>query len=118
MTSFDAVEELDLRIPLSIQERGAMQIEETGSRDQVIHSRALSGRRARTWQLTIPASFTTARDRLLALHEISGYGTLPLRWTPPGESETTVFLNLVEGARTSETTSLVHELRFEVREVR
>ncbi len=111
MTSFTPVDEFDLRSPITIQEVGATPGISTNASDLIVQARAYNNTRDRSWVIDIPNENAVARDRALSLHNLTGYGALPLRWTPPGESEINVFINLPTGMTTERTTPNHHSLR-------
>jgi len=118
MTSFATVDVLDVLLPFAgFTETGSMQAESTNSGDLVVQARAFSGRVERSWSWEVTFDTVVARDRLLDLHERSGYGVLPLRWTPPGESEISVFLTFPDGLPTRENPDLGHSFRIQLDEV-
>jgi hypothetical protein len=115
VTSFAPVATFDLDLPLSLRESGRVDGPETRSADLVVHARART-RRIREWEIAQPFEREFAWQRLLSLYELSGYGTLPLRFIPPGESETIVFLVADDGLGTTRVGPLSHAVRMTLRE--
>ena len=119
MTFLDAVDEFDLRTPLTVREEGLREGPATSSGDLVVHARARNEYRPRTWLIDIPQAETVAWQRALSLHEVSGYGTLPLRWTPPKEAtEINVFIDFPDGFQTTRVRARAHTVRVRLVEAR
>lgn len=116
MSTVSAVDVLDLRLPLSIKEIGVNEGVGTSPKDLSVHRRSYIAKPARTWEITIPAENIVARDRALSLHNSSGFGALPLRWTPPNETEIEISLKVPKGLETIRTSPQHHSIKLIVSE--
>lgn len=116
MTSFATVGEFDLRVPITFVESGQTLGEASKPLQLFVYSMTTNNYRERKWTIDIDALDALTIDRAEELHASSFYGALPLRFTPPGESETNVFMDMPSGISTTRTSNRRSNIRITLTE--